>query len=66
VSYRPSKGLEEDPAIAGSVVRICARATLVGEEEVSQWCPAVKTGGASCRWLRTLSVGTVAAVNLVP
>jgi hypothetical protein len=53
VSYRPSEGLEEDPVIAGSVVRICAWAALVGEEEVSQWCSVVKRsgcGGGEDRW----------------
>jgi hypothetical protein len=81
VSYRPSEGLEKDPAIAGSVVRICARAASIGEEEVSQWCPAVKHSGSGSgedRWcfpsLAThsleseygLYVGTVVVVNLVP
>jgi hypothetical protein len=31
VDYRPSKGLEEDPAIVGSSVKIYARAATVGE-----------------------------------
>jgi hypothetical protein len=53
VSHRPSEGLEEDPAIASSVVRICAWAASVGEEEVSQLCPVVKrsgSGGGEDRW----------------
>jgi hypothetical protein len=46
VSYQPYEGLEEDPAIAGSVTRICARAALVGKEEVLQWCSVVKHSGS--------------------
>jgi hypothetical protein len=62
VDYRPSEGLEEDPTIAGSVVRICARVASIGEELVTaasgeevQQCSgrdlvaAVNTGGTSRR-----------------
>jgi hypothetical protein len=53
--------LEEDPAIAGSVVRIYTQAASVGEElvmaasieELSQWCLVRKrsgSGGGEDRW----------------